>query len=165
MYFIWGPGYHPREETLGEGDFVCGPLLIINLGIRHLFWDWLTGQGAQKWLRAHGSARCPTNPITPGRGICQRREKTFILAGPSASCHRSMEGSFHLRKDPRAGGSRTEHGLWWYGGCCVPSPCPFIVLNFFQSTSHSLNWYNLFLCLLSVYSEECKLRRAGIGSE
>lgn len=107
IYFIWGPGYHPREETLGEGDYVCGSLLIINLGIRHL----LTGQGAQKWLRARGSARCPTNPITPGRGICQRRGRTFILAGPSASRHRSMEGSFHLWKDPRAGGSCTEHGL------------------------------------------------------
>lgn len=46
LYFIWGPGYHPREETLGEGDFVCGSLLIINLGIRQLFWNWLSGQGA-----------------------------------------------------------------------------------------------------------------------
>ena len=86
------------RESWGKGITYGGPLLTINLGISHVLLNWLTSPGAQKWLWTSGQARCLTNQITLGKGICHRREGTCLLAGSSESLHGSMEGTFHLRK-------------------------------------------------------------------
>lgn len=97
----------PTRKSWGKVVTCMGPLLIINLGISHLLLNWLPSPGAQKWLRTSSSARCPTNQMTLGKGICQRRERTSILAGSSEPLHGSTESSFHLRKNLWARGTGT----------------------------------------------------------
>lgn len=102
------------RESLGKVITCVGPLLIINLGIRHLLLHWLTSQGAHKWLRTSSRARSSTNQITVGEGICQRRERTSILAGSSELLHGSMKGSFHLGMKLWA--RRSQIGRWDMSG-------------------------------------------------
>lgn len=89
----------PMRKSLRKVITCVGPLLIINLGISHVLLNGSTSTGPQKWPGTCGSAWCPTNQITLGRGICQRRERTSILAGSSESLYRSTEGSFYLRTE------------------------------------------------------------------
>lgn len=133
------------RKSLRKVITCVGPLLIINLGISHLLLNWLTSAGPQKRPGTRDSAWCPTNQITLGRGICQRRERTSILSGSSESLYRSAEGSFYLRKESvsqglsnKASRASGHVGVIGYSVSCVCILYLFIMLYFFQSTNNSL---------------------------
>ena len=58
------------RNSLGKVITCVGPLLIINLGISHLFLNWLPSPGVQEWLRTISGARCSTtNQMTLGKAF------------------------------------------------------------------------------------------------
>lgn len=88
----------PRGTVRGKVITCMGPLLIINLGISHLFLNWLPSPGAQEWLRTIGELACSTtNQMTLGKAFF--RGERDICLGWFSVLSRSKKGSFHLKKN------------------------------------------------------------------
>lgn len=98
----------PTRNSSGKVITCVGPLLIINLGISHLFLNWLPSPGAQEWLRTIGELAVQQPIKWPWERHFSEERGDICLGWFFSSLHRSKKGSFHLKKN-----------LWpWGTGTC-----------------------------------------------
>lgn len=95
--FIWGPSDYPHEEELGKVITCAGPLLITNLGIRHLWPICRPAKG-----RGNGLGLVAVLAAQPIKLLWERAffrgEGGHPLWLPLRVLLQKLEGSFHLRR-------------------------------------------------------------------
>ena len=144
----------PMRNSSGKVITCVGPLLIINLGISHLFLNWLPSPGAQEWLRTIGGARCSTtNQMTLGKAFFrgERGHRSWLVLQFSP---RKQGGQFSFKEESVT----LRHWDVWVWGV----PVLYLCCALFPSKHLSpLKMTIMLFCLLSVYSEEHKLQEGG----